>query len=350
MFTLQKLAASCMAGLLAISLAACAADSSAGGAESAAAKAAKDCTFTMIPKSTDNPYFAAVKTGMLDAQKELGGTLEYVGPAAGEVTGQIQRIQSASQQGSCVIGIAALDASAVAPALDQAKAKGAKIITWDADVVQASRGIFVNMASAKDLGESQFDLLAKALNNQGEWAIISSQSTAESKNLWIKAMEAKAAQPEYSGMKLVKTTYGDDDSKKSYDLAVGILRGYPNLKGIMAPTPIALEASVKAVDDLGLTGKVVVTGLGNPGNDAQLLKDGKVPAYVLWSPRQLGYASYYAAWNYYEGKIKGAEGDKFTAGKMGELTIGANGELIYGKPIVFTKDNVDGYMSEFQSS
>ena len=41
--------------------------------------------------------------------------------AAGDVTGQIQRIQSGRQRGSCVIGISAVDSSAVAPALDAAR-------------------------------------------------------------------------------------------------------------------------------------------------------------------------------------------------------------------------------------
>lgn len=317
-----------------------------------AAKLFSDCTITMIPKALNNPYFASTKVGMQQAQAEIGGKLQFVGPTTGVTTEQIDIIQSAGQQGSCVIGIAALDATAVVPALTAAAKRGAKIFTWDSDVTPATaRVAYVDMASVDGLGQSQFKILADAMTSTGKWAIISSQSTATSKNLWLDAMKKMAQDPKYAGMELVKTTFGDDDSKKSYDLAVSLIRGYPDLKGIMAPTPIALEAAAKAVDDLGVAGKIIVTGLGNPGSDAELLQSGKVPAYVLWSPVDLGYLSYYAAKAIYEGKITGADGQTFDAGRLGTMKVGgcqgcAPGEIIMGLPITFDAKNVDSYIKK----
>ena len=316
------------------------------------AKPFKDCTVTMIPKALNNPYFASTKVGMQQAQAEIGGNLQFVGPTTGVTTEQIDLIQSAGQQGACVIGVAALDATAIVPALNAAAKRGAKIFTWDSDISPPTdRAVYVDMASVQGLGQSQFQILADAMKNTGQWAIISSQSTATSKNLWLDEMKKMAADPKYSGMKLVKTTFGDDDSKKSYDLAVSLIRGYPDLKGIMAPTPIALEASAKAVEDLGVAGKIVITGLGNPGSDAELLASNKVPAYVLWSPVDLGYLSYYTAKAVYEGAITGAHGQSFDAGRLGKMTIGgcegcAPGEIIMGLPITFTAKNVKSYIGK----
>lgn len=309
-----------------------------------------DCNLTMIPKNTDNPYFAAVHTGMADAQRELGGDLSFVGPAAADVTGQIQRIQSGRQRGSCVIGIAASDSSAVVPALDAAREHGSRIIAFDADVADSSRGLFVNMATAESLGRAQFDILARAMGNTGEFGIVSSQSTAEVTNSWIEVMKAQLGRPEHAGMRLVKTSYGDDDAKESYDAAVALLRAHPNLRGIMAPTPIAMEAGVKATQDLGVADRVVVTGLGNPGNQAELLKTGQVPAYVLWSPRDLGYLAYHAAAAYTAGEITGRAGETFYAGRFGRKTVGPGGEVVMGRPITFTKDNVDRYLRDFETT
>ncbi len=338
----NSLKVAAVATALAIALVGCA--STTGGSTAGsptAGKNIKDCTLTMIPKATNNPYFAAVKTGLVEAQKAVGGKLNYVGDQAGITADQIALIQSASQQHSCAIGIAALDATALVPALTAAKKAGTKVVTWDSDVTPTGRGLFVNMATAKGLGETQFGLLAKAMDNAGQWAIISSQANATSKNEWITYMTDMAKDPTYSKMSLVKTTFGNDDAKTSYDLAVSLIRAYPDLKGIMAPTPVALEASVKAVDDLGVSKQIVVTGLGNPGNDSELLTSGKVASYVLWSPVDLGYLSYYATAAYVEGKITGKQGDTFTAGRLGKFTVGAKGEIVLGMPKVFTKDNVE---------
>lgn len=327
-----------------------AAASAAGGASAASAKAWKDCTITMIPKAQNNPYFASTNVGMVQAQQEIGGTLQFVGDTSGITSDQIQLIQSATQNGSCVIGVAALDATALVPALQAASAAGIKVFTWDSDVTDTARSVYVDMATVKGLGDSQFSILAKAMNNTGQWAIISSQSTATSKNLWLDEMKKMASDPQYSGMTLVKTTFGDDDSKKSYDLAVSLIQAYPDLKGLMCPTPIALEAAVKAVYDLNKQNQIVVTGLGNPGSDAELLTSGKVPAYVLWSPVDLGYMSYYTAKALYEGKLTGKDGETYDAGRLGTKTVGtpggAPGEIVMGDPITFTKDNVAGYIAK----
>jgi len=43
------------------------------------------------------------------------------------------------------------------------------------------------------------------------------------------------------------------------------------------------------------------------------------------------------------GDITGAEGDTFTAGRLGSYTIGANGTVLLGKPFIFTADNIDQF-------
>ena len=41
--------------------------------------------------------------------------------------------------------------------------------------------------------------------------------------------------------------------------------------------------------------------------------------------------------------ITGKEGEKFKAGRLGEYTIGANGEIILGPPTAFNKHNIDDF-------
>jgi rhamnose transport system substrate-binding protein len=73
------------------------------------------------------------------------------------------------------------------------------------------------------------------------------------------------------------------------------------------------------------------------------VKDGTVQQFSLWDPEKLGYLASYAAAALASGQITGAEGQKFKAGKLGEYTVGKNGEVILGPPTVFTKNNIDDY-------
>ena len=43
------------------------------------------------------------------------------------------------------------------------------------------------------------------------------------------------------------------------------------------------------------------------------------------------------------GRISGKQGEKFKAGRLGEYTIGANGEIVLGPLTTFDKDNIDDF-------
>jgi rhamnose transport system substrate-binding protein len=348
-----KLTTAIAATALAVALAGCAPTTqTAGGGAGAAGGATSlaDCQMTMIPKNTDNPFFGAGAFGANEAVTEIGGSeINYTGTAQPDVPGQIQRIQSAAQQGSCGIAVSGLDPEALAPALKQASTSGTKVISYDADVAEDARMLWVAPATDESLGVTQFQLLAEQMDFEGDYAIISAQSTAAGQNAWIEAAAKEAEKSEYADMNLVKTMYGNDVPQTSYDAAVSLFQAYPDLDGILAITPIALQASVKAKADQNFNPELVITGLGWPPSDGELLKDGTLESFVLWSPREMGYLSAYALEAVLSGEITGAEGETFDAGKLGERTIGAGGEVDTGEPMVFTADNVDELLEHFRT-
>ena len=63
------------------------------------------------------------------------------------------------------------------------------------------------------------------------------------------------------------------------------------------------------------------------------VKDGTVKEFALWNPADLGYLAAYAADALVKGDITGKEGDKFKAGKLGDYTVGANGEVSARRPV-----------------
>ena len=69
----------------------------------------------------------------------------------------------------------------------------------------------------------------------------------------------------------------------------------------------------------------------------EYVKDGTVKEFALWNPEDLGYLAAYAAKALVDGDITGEEGDKFTAGTLGEFTVGADGTVLLGDPFVFNK-------------
>jgi rhamnose transport system substrate-binding protein len=296
---------------------------------------------TFIPKQLNNAYFDVMTSGGKEAMSELKGEFKIVGPNESNASSQVSYINTLIQQKPAAIAIAANDAEAVCPALNQARAAGIKVVTFDSDA-PSCRDAFVNQTTIQGIGETLVKMTKDQIGS-GEFAILSATPNATNQNAWIEAMKTELAKPENAGLKLVTTVYGNDDDQKSFSETQGLLQAHPNLKAIVAPTSVGIAAAARYVSTSSYKGKVVITGLGLPNEMRKYVKDGTVKQMALWDVPMLGYLAGFTAASLASGQITGAEGETFKAGKLNEYTIGAAGEIVLGPPTVFTAENIDQY-------
>ncbi|MFC4855588.1 rhamnose ABC transporter substrate-binding protein [Actinophytocola glycyrrhizae] len=296
-----------------------------------------------LPKEIDNPYEVLVDEGGIEAVEELKGEGKEVGPSDASASSQVSYINTLIQQRQDAIVIAANDPNAVAPALKDAMSKGIAVVTYDSDAAPDARQIFVNQADSEEIGRSQVKLMSDQIGGSGKIAILSATPNATNQNTWIEFMKDELTKPEYANVELVKVAYGDDDDQKSFQEAQGLLQSIPDLKGIISPTTVGISAAARYISSSPYKGKVKLTGLGTPNQMRQFVKDGTVTEFALWNPVELGYLAGYAAAALASGQISGKEGETFEAGKLGERTIGENGEIILGPPTTFNADNIDDF-------
>jgi len=293
-----------------------------------------------IPKQLGNPYEEFEHSGVDEALKELGGSNRISGPTDAAASSQIAIINAAAQQKPDAIIIAGNDPNAIAPALKQAAKRGIKIVSMDSDVAPDARSVFVNQVTTQLVGENQVESIGKQIDYKGDIAILSATANATNQNAWIKVMKETLKKPKYKDMKLVKVAYGDDDDQKSFQETQGLIQAYPNLKGIISPTTVGVAAAARYLSTSPQKGKIKLTGLGFPNQMRKFVKDGTVDEFQLWVPKDVGYLAGQAAAALKAGRITGAEGEKFKAGRLGEYKIGANGEIVLGPLTTFTPDNI----------
>jgi rhamnose transport system substrate-binding protein len=101
------------------------------------------------------------------------------------------------------------------------------------------------------------------------------------------------------------------------------------------------------VEDEKLVGKVYVTGLGLPSEMAGHVKTGAVKSFAIWNPIDLGYTATELAYAFVKGKATGKEGEQIPAGRMGKITIEANGEAAMAPPFTYDKTNIDQFAKVF---
>jgi rhamnose transport system substrate-binding protein len=317
------------------------ASSSGGSSGGNSSGGSKNYAVTFIPKSLGNKYFQASDGGGKSAVTSFGGKFQEVGPTEASATSQSSFIQTATQQHAGAIVLAANDPNAVCADLNAAKQAGVKVVTFDSDTT--CRDLFVNQVTVQGVADGLVDLMGKHLNGQGKIGIESGGPNATNLNAWVDAIKKTMAQ-KYPGVQIVDVVYGNDADADSYNAAKGLIQSHPDLNGIIAPDSVAVkEAAHFLSDSPQYQGKVWLTGLGLPSELKDYVHKGIIEQFGLWNPEDLGYLAAYAAKALIDGSITGAQGDKFTAGKLGSFTVGANHEVVLGPMKVFDKSNVDQF-------
>jgi rhamnose transport system permease protein len=302
--------------------------------------APKTITIAMMPKSKGNPYFIACNRGAEEAAGELGVELLWDGPDGTDPAGQNRIVEGWITRGVDVICVAVENREGLSPVLRKARARGIKVITWDADAEPDARDFFVNQATPEGIGYSLMDTAARVLGGKGEFAIITGSLTAANLNEWRKHIEVRLKE-KYPDIRLVTTRPCDDQQKKALDETKAVLAAHPNVKLVMAVCSPAVPGAAEAVKQLGRS-DVKVIGLGLPNENKPFVHDGFTDTVILWNTMDLGYLTVYAAKQVADGRLKpGAT--EMIGGRLGRKVIDKENNILLGRPFAFTKENIDQF-------
>jgi len=318
------------------------ASSAAGGGASGGLKTG--LKVYVIPKQLGNSYFTTADSadsgGAIAALNALGETGTETSGTSATAASQIPAIQAAISKGANALIVSATDPTALCPTLTSAMHRGITVVTYDSDA-PTCRSMFINQASTAAIGTSEVDLLAKEIGDSGQIAIVSAAASATNQNAWIGYMKQELKK--YPKMSLASVVYGNDDPTASTQVTQGLLQQFPNLKGIISPTTVGIAAAAAVLDTPKYKGKIALTGLGTPDEMKKFVSDGTVKSFELWNPADLGYLAAYAAVEMASGKITGASGQSFTAGKLGAYTVGLQNSVLLGPPYVFSAANINKF-------
>ncbi|MDG3084858.1 rhamnose ABC transporter substrate-binding protein [Vibrio hannami] len=309
---------------------------------------AADYRIGLVVKAQGIGFFEAAYEGAKEASAEIKDNVEiiYTGPVTPTAEGQIEIVNSLISQRVDAIVISANDTDALVPILKKAQKRGIKVVSFDSGVAAPGRAVHLNPSSNALIGQINVDLAAEAVkaanSEKGDIAILSATPTATNQNIWIGEM--KKVLPQHPELNLVATVYGDDLADKSYRETQGLIKTYPNLKAIVAPTSVGIVAAAQAVTDMGKTGEIYVTGLGLPSELAGHVESGAVKSFAIWNPIDLGYAATTIAYNLVTGNATKTEVDM---GRMGTAQLAEDGSAAMAKPFIYNSSNVAKFAKIF---
>src|SRR3712207_4777851 len=134
---------------------------------------------------------------------------------------------------------------------------------------------------------------------------------------------------------------GEEDIPLGIDINRNYLRANPETTAGLGITSVALPGAAEAVQQIGRSGEVPVPRLSTPDEMKPYVNSGVVKEFVPWNPVDLGYLAVYVAIAQVEGTLP--KSGTFKAGRLGEVKMLAEDEVLLGPPIVFSKENIDQY-------
>lgn len=241
------------------------------------------------------------------------------------------------------IFISADNPAAVTPALQRAEAHGVKVVSFDSDVNPPGRTAYVQGTSAASIAMTQLDMLGSQIGYKGSFVILSAQATDTNQVQWNKLVKADLSLPKYKNMKLVAIVNPPDDSAASATKYMqSILQEYPTIKGVMAPTTVAIAAGAQVLQQQKLCSKYVLTGLGDPMQMKSYVTSGCVKQFALWNFTTEGTVAMCAMHAVLAGKLTGKAGQSFSCGSKGKFVVGSLG-TVTGPAEVFSKANLSAF-------
>lgn len=247
-----------------------------------------------ITKSATNAGWMMINQGAADAAAEEGVELVSVGPSfQGDLSSQLEVFENLVSQGAKAIGVAPVDSSGIAPAVNDAMSAGIPIIAIDTGVSGAEVTSFVatdNFAVAKEQGNA-----AAALVNDGDAIIYvtgnQAQSTGqERRNGFLETFTA--ARPNSEVIE-VPTEWNSAQAQEGVE---AILNSRDDIKMVANAWDGGTMGAKAALENLGYgAGDVKLVGFDGASDAIVAMDEGWVHADTAQMLYQMGYQGIKAA-------------------------------------------------------
>jgi simple sugar transport system substrate-binding protein len=304
-------------------------------------------TIGVVTKDNTAAWFKRMEVGVNKYGEEMNINVIQKGPANADAASQVQVIEDLIAQGVDALAVVPIDPGAIEASLESALSQGIVVVTHEASN-QKNTLFDVEAFTSEDFGAKIMDSLAEAMGEVGKYAIMVGYTTSTTHMEYGNAQKARQLEA-YPEMELINggevpSAESEESVDVAYEKAKQLLKANPDLKGFTGVASTDSPGIANAVEELGLSGKVNIVGVGTPNEFSDYIKAGTINKLLLWDPADSGYAMVSVAAKILAGEEVGEGSDLGIKGYESVTVLeGANKTLIGNAPLEITKDNIDEY-------
>lgn len=295
-----------------------------------------------VPKVTNQAWWEYVGVGVSEWADENGIDVIWKGPTEVDSAAQVQILTDMVAQDVDILCLSPIDPAACEAVLKEAKDKGIIVIATEAATMK-NVDYDIEAFSEAGLGAFMMDELAAMMGEEGEYITMVGSVTMESQNNWADAGVARAeeAYPDLTLIEADARVESNSDAEIAYQVTKEMIKKYPNLKGILGTGSFDAPGAARAIEELGLQGKVFAISVAIPSEVSHYLKNGSLTSVALWDPAIAAKTMLNVGMKLWNGETIETGAD---LGTEGYSNVTVDGTLIMGEGwIAITADNVDSF-------
>lgn len=244
---------------------------------------------SLIVKMIDSDYWKTVKMGADAAAKEFNINVHFSAPSnEADIKGQLDMVESAIEQKTDALILAASDYEALTSVTENAYDLGIPVIAIDSEINSNNILSFI-ATDNRDAGRKAANELVKVAGKKCKVAIMSSvKGTGNAKQREEGLYEVLYKYPE---IEVITKEYCLSDTKYASELTKKIVSENEKVDAFIALNDKSSIGVAEAVKGMGLTGKVKVIAFDSTTEEIGYLEDGVIQATIVQNPFNIGYLS-----------------------------------------------------------
>ncbi|HBU11743.1 MAG TPA: LacI family transcriptional regulator, partial [Clostridiales bacterium] len=305
-------------------------------ASEAPAAAGGSWKIAVVPKMTSIAWFERMENGVKMYNEQYSDNIFYGGSVEG--ADQAAYVESLLAEEWDAICVTPFDTEAMEPVLEKARAQGIIVITHEAANmanidydVEALDNIFVGELMMQNIGEH--------VGGTGKYIQLVGALTSQTHMEWTGGAE-EYQKANYPDMELIGKYETKDDQEEAYNQAKEALTANPDIVAIQGSASTDVAGAARAVEELGLAGKVTLVGFSLWSVSGQYVEDGVITGFYFWDSAYAAMAQITIAKAMLDGTIADIEAngiaDTYIQGYQ-EMTLQQNDA---GRPVFYAQSYV----------
>jgi ribose transport system substrate-binding protein len=259
--------------------------------ERAAEGRAKELRLAVIPMGTTHEFWKAIHAGALTAAAELGVGIIWKGPLKEDDRNeQVQIVETMIAAGVDAIVLTPLDDRALVPPVVEAKKAGIPTVVFNS-ALAGDHHIATISTDNRRGGRLAAEHIGNLMNGRGKIILIRVLESVEGGRQREEGF-LEVIREKFPAMTILSDNqYAGITTETAYQTTENLLSRFQDVEAIFTPNESSTFGCLRAIQDHGLTGKVIHVGFDTSAKMVEALGNGALAGLVLQDPFRMGYES-----------------------------------------------------------